>query len=376
MMGNPLRKEIHLEPEISTVGQGNLLSQERVTVVCLDPRTDQLWQRLLAQHRSSVFHSPAWVRVLTETYGLDLQAYVLLDRTEEPRAGVPFCRFADITGERMVILPFSDYCDPLVRDRSDWNDLMENLLSHRCPLLLRCLHSDLPIADPRFMLSKQAKWHCIDLRPDLDHLWAGLHDSSKRAIKKAQRDAVIVRVAETEKELRAFFDMHLRIRKRKYRLLAQPYRFFENIWHHFVETQNGALMIAVYQDEIIGGTFFLEWNDTLYYKFNASVPAHLDHRPNDLLIWEGMQYGKTKGYKVFDFGLSDWDEEGLVRYKRKFATEEKTLSFLRYVPGDTPTAQEMQARALLPALTQLFTDDSVSDQVTEQAGELLYRFFA
>jgi lipid II:glycine glycyltransferase (peptidoglycan interpeptide bridge formation enzyme) len=212
----------------------------------------------------------------------------------------------------------------------------------------------------------------------LDLLWQGLHDSSKRAIKKAQRDSVVVRIAQSEKELRTFFDMHLRIRKHKYRLLAQPYSFFENIWRHFVETGNGALMLAVHQDTVIGGTFFLEWNDTLYYKFNASLPTHLDHRPNDLLIWEGMQYGKAKGYKFLDVGLSDWDEEGLVRYKRKFATEEKTISFLRHVPTSAyaATPQEQQARALLPLLTQLFTDDSVSDRVTEEAGNALYRFFA
>jgi len=345
-------------------------------VLCIDPRSNPLWQQLLTQQKSSVFHCPAWSRVLADTYGFDIQAFVALDHAGMPIAGLPFCRFADITGERIVTLPFSDYCDPLIRTAEEWSHVSEPLLSLGYPFLMRCLHNQHPLTDNRLTLAKQAKWHGIDLQPDLDHLWQGLHDSSKRAIKKAQRDAVLVRTAQDEQDLRAFFAMHLKIRKHKYHLLAQPYSFFANIWRHFVEAGNGALMIATYQDEVIGGTFFLEWGDTLYYKFNASIPMHLDHRPNDLLIWQGIQYGKAKGYKLFDFGLSDWDEEGLVRYKRKFATEEKTISFLRYVSNRVPTRQEQQARELLPALTQLFTDASVSDHVTEEAGNLLYRFFA
>jgi CelD/BcsL family acetyltransferase involved in cellulose biosynthesis len=347
-------------------------------ILRVDPRTDALWQQLLQQQRSSVFQCPAWIHVLHNTYSLAIHAYIAVNDAREPVAGVPFCRFTDITGERITCLPFSDYCDPLVSSADQWQILSGKLVSLGCPLLMRCLHSELPLADNQFTLAKQAKWHCIDLQPGKEQLWQGLHDSSKRAIKKAQRENVMIHIAHSEKELRAFFDMHLKIRKHKYRLLAQPYHFFENIWRQFVETGNGALMVAVYQGEIIGGTFFLEWGDTLYYKFNASVPSHLDHRPNDLLIWAGIQYGQSKGYKLLDFGLSDWDEEGLVRYKRKFATEEKTISFLRHVPHASLTTgvQEQQIRSLLPVLTQLFTDESVSDRITEEAGNALYRFFA
>jgi len=313
--------------------------------------------------------------VLAETYRFDARAHVLLDSAGEPIAGIPFCRVVDIVAERIVSLPFSDYCDPLVGNRDQWNYLIDLLLAERCPILVRCLHNSLPLADERLTLVNQAKWHGLDLQPSLDTLWQGLEDSTRRAIKKARRDGVVVRIAQEQDELRAFFDMHLKIRKYKYHLLAQPYRFFENIWRHFIEKENGRLMVAVYGGEIIGGVMFLEWKDTLYYKFNASAPADLGHRPNDLLIWEGIKYGKAKDRICLDFGLSDWDQAGLVRYKRKFATEEKTISFLRYTPDGVPSQQETQVRSLLTRLTNLFTNESVPDHVTDKAGEVLYRFF-
>jgi CelD/BcsL family acetyltransferase involved in cellulose biosynthesis len=334
-----------------------------------------VWCKLVNQVPSSVFHSPSWIQVLTDTYGWEASAYVALDERAEPKAGIAFCRIADILGERIVALPFSDYCDPLVSDAECWRFLIDRLLPEHCPINVRCLHNDLPLADERFTLLKQAKWHRMDLRPDMDSLWQAMHDSTHRAIRKSQRDGLTVRMAESEAELRIFFDMHLKIRKYKYGLLAQPYRFFQNIWRRFVESQHGFLLLAMHDDKIVAGDFFLEWKDTLYYKFNASLPGDLAHRPNDLLIWEGIRNGKERGLDYLDFGLSDIDQEGLVRYKRKFGTEEKIISFLRHEPNGGPTEAQREIRELLGKLTSRFTDQQVPDPLTERAGEDFYRLF-
>jgi CelD/BcsL family acetyltransferase involved in cellulose biosynthesis len=344
-------------------------------VICVDPRTNAAWGTLVQNTPSSLFHSPSWIQVLTDTYGWEACAHVLLDDGGEPRAGMPFCRISDVLGERTVALPFSDYCDPLVDDDQCWQLLVDCLLPERSPIAVRCLHNSIPLKDERFALVKQAKWHGLDLRPELESLWRGMHDSTHRAIRKSQREGLVVRMAQSEQELRAFFDMHLKVRKYKLGLLAQPFRFFQNIWRHFVDTHHGFLLLALYQDKIVAGDFFLEWKDTLYYKFNASLPADLSHRPNDLLIWEGIRYGKARGFKSLDFGLSDIDQEGLVRYKRKFGTEEKIISFLRCAPNGSPTPVEKELRTLLTQLTHRFTNHLVPDPVTEGAGDDLYRLF-
>lgn len=344
-------------------------------VLNVDPRTDPLWGELVEQHRSDAFHAPGWVRVLTDTYGFDARALVLLDDSGAPAAGIAYCEIDDVMGPRIVSLPFSDFCDPLVSAPDQWGRLAGKLLDKGLPVAVRCLHNRIPIEDGRLALVKQAKWHGLDLRPGLDALWEGLHESSRRAIRKSQHSGVAVRVAQGEEGLRAFFEMHLRVRKYKYRLLAQPYLFFQNIWRRFVEAHSGLLMLAEHQGKTVGGILFLEWKDGLYYKFNASCAEDLPFRPNDLLLWEGIQYGKAQGFTRLDLGLSDWDQEGLIRYKRKYATEEKTISFLRHEPVGVLNPQAQRIRQLMPQLTDLFTDVSVPDRVTEQAGEALYRFF-
>jgi len=345
-------------------------------VVCVDPRNHPLWCRLVHQTPSSVFHSPSWMRVLSDTYGWEPNAYVVLDESGKPKAGLPFCRISDLLGERIVSLPFSDYCDPLVEDADSWRLLIDGLLPEQLPISLRCLHNNLPLTDERFTLAKQAKWHRLDLRPELDALWNAMHDSTHRAIRKSERAGLTLRVAQSEQELRSFFEMHLKIRKYKYGLLAQPYSFFQNIWRYFVEAHNGFLLVAVHDGKIVAGDFFLDWKDTLYYKFNASLPDDLSYRPNDLLIWEGIRRGKDLGLAYLDFGLSDVDQEGLIRYKRKFGTEEKTISFLRCSPNGSSTPAQKEIRELLGTLTNRFTDHLVPDSITERAGEDLYRLFS
>lgn len=346
-----------------------------MVLICVDPRTDGQWRRLIENCPSSVFHTPVWMQVLTDTYGWDFQAHLLLNEQREPEAGLPFCRIDDHKGVRVISLPFSDYCDPLVEQPRQWDAVFAPLTDSDEPFMTRCLHTAIPLSDSRLSATKRARWHGINLRRESETIWQELDSAARRAIQKARRDGVVVRAAAAEWELRAFFEMHLRVRKYKYRLLAQPYSLFENIWRHFIEAGQGTLLVAVQEDEIIAGTLYLKWQDTLYYKFNASRPEAAACRPSDLLVWEGIQYGKARGCTYFDFGLSDWDQEGLLQFKRKYATEEKTISFLQRSPPRDPNAWNNQAQHLFPQLTNLLTDQAVPDHVTEQAGELLYRFF-
>ena len=346
-----------------------------MNIVSVDPRTDPRWWQLIYRAPSSVFHCPSWIQVLADTYSWQPNAYLVVDDGGEPQAGLPFFRISDIFGPRIVALPFSDYCDPVMLNSAAWRPLAAALLSEDLPVTLRCLHNNLPVADEQFTVVKQAKWHALDLRADTETLWNRIDDSAHRAIHKSQRSGICIRTAESEQELRAFFEMHLKIRKSKYGLLAQPFSFFQNIWRCFMEKGHGFLLLALNGDTIVAGDLFLQWKSTLYYKFNASLIDELSCRPNDLLIWEAIECGKKRGFTSLDLGLSDWDQAGLVRYKRKFGAEEKTISFLRHGPASPPTGVEAEVRALLATLTTRFTDHRVPDRITEQAGEDLYRLF-
>ena len=158
--------------------------------------------------------------------------------------------------------------------------------------------------------------------------------------------------------------------------MAQPIAFFENLWEEFSPTGQFTLLMAQWEGEPIAAVLFLEWGDTLYYKFNASRTEQLAVRPNDLLLWEGIRLGKEAGLGAIDLGMSDPSQEGLVRYKRKFATDEARVSYLEHIPAGYSDERREEVLRLLTPLTKVLTEDDVPDEMVSRAGDILYRYFA
>lgn len=346
-----------------------------MSVICIDALQDPRWDKFVREHECNVFYSPRWLQVLHGTYGFDVNAYLLLDERGEPIAGLPFVPIDDLSGRRLVSLPFSDFCDPVVSNLTDWQRLTAPIIDAQQPFIVRCVHNEVPLSDERLELTNRAKWHGIDLRRDITEIRRSLHSSAKNKINRALRHELTVEVAEHKEQMRDFYNLHLRTRKYKYHYLAQPYCFFENIWHRIIEPGHGVLLMAMYKGNVAGSSIGLFWQDTFFYKFTCSLPEYQKYGPSDLLVWQAINDAKARGYQYYDYGLSDWDQESLVWFKRKFATDEKTISMLRYTPTGTPSPQQNQFRALLPQLTDLFTDEAVPDTITEKAGALLYRYF-
>jgi hypothetical protein len=346
-----------------------------VNTTTVDPVIDPRWKQLVTRRDTTLFHSPRWLGVVADTYDFPLRATVVLDETGRPTAGMPVVTVRDFMDQRAVSLPFSDFCDPLVRDDDEWRAVTDGLFDEQQRIDLRCLHNDVPLRDERFKVVDRALWHAIDVRRDEDVIWSDLPSSARRALRRARSASVEIRAAQDEADLRAFYDLHVGVRKYKYHLLAQPYAFMRHIWRAFVEADQGVLLLATIDERVVAGVMFLEWQDVLYYKFNASDAAHLDARPNDLLLWEGMRYARTRGLTSVDFGLTDGEQEGLARYKRKYASEEKTVTLLRHQPPGHPTDADRMARAMLRDVTRLLTDASVPDAVSADAGTALYRYF-
>lgn len=341
-----------------------------------DAVRDADWARLVSGRPTSVFHSPAWIRVLSDTYGFPIRARMLRDAAGQPYAGLVYAEVEDIREPRLVSLPFSDFCDPVIADDEEWHALTNGLFDDTRRFDLKCVHSIAPLHDPRLTTVGRARWHAVAVDRGEAEIWRGLHQSARRAIRKAGSAGVTVEYGKSEADLRDFFELHLRVRRSKYGLLAQPYEFFTNIWEQFLGQDRGVLILAKMDDRPVAGCLFLEWQDTLYYKFNASDRDFLPLRPNDRVLWEGLKYARERKLNRMDFGLTDWDQEGLIQYKRKYATEERTITMLRRASPDFPNGRDRSVQELLQQLTDLFVHETVPTEVAERGGAILYRNFA
>jgi CelD/BcsL family acetyltransferase involved in cellulose biosynthesis len=342
----------------------------------VDPLNDPAWRELMATPRGSLFGSPSWLAAISDTYGFEISAHLTVDDRGAARTGLAFAQIDDFLGSRQLSVPFCDYLDPVVDNDDDWRELVDPLLARDLPFQLRVLGAEVPRRDPRFVQAEEMAWHCTNLDRDEDELFAAIDHRARQNIRAARRHGVTVRFGSDLEDVRAFHDLHRRTRKHKHRLLAQPVSFFETIWKHFAPDDSVVVGLAEHEGDVIAGSLYLLWSGVWYYKFSASIFERAVVRPNELLAWESMLFGKQRGCATYDWGVSDLDQPGLVAYKRKFATDERRVSVLRHVPVGYANRVAAEALPVLGELTKLLTRDDVPDEVTQRAGEILYRYFA
>src|SRR6185437_9390031 len=142
---------------------------------CLDPLTDLRWDELVKTHpQSSIFHRPEWLKTLADTY--NYQPFVLTSSSPGTTLsdGIAFCKVKSwITGNRLVSLPFSDHCEPLLSEASNENNFVEWLLSEKKKRRLRYIELrpiDSSMSTSTFG-SGQAFWiHNLDLSKPIEDL--------------------------------------------------------------------------------------------------------------------------------------------------------------------------------------------------------------
>ena len=93
------------------------MSSPQNGVYAIDPLRDARWPEFICRHpNASVFHTRGWLRAIQTTYGYEPIVFT----TSAPSAegltnALLFCIVRSwLTGRRLVSLPFSDHCEPLV----------------------------------------------------------------------------------------------------------------------------------------------------------------------------------------------------------------------------------------------------------------------
>jgi len=97
----------------------------------INPITYPGWDELLLRTPgASFFHSSAWAKVLAESYGYTPLYFTVLENGKL-RALVPVMEVNSfLTGKRGVSLPFTDYCEPIVSETSEFVVLFNSIIEY------------------------------------------------------------------------------------------------------------------------------------------------------------------------------------------------------------------------------------------------------
>ncbi len=194
-----------------------------------------------------------------------------------------------ITGKRGVSLPFTDRCEPLVSDRIQFETLITCLKEYGKKMGWKYLElrGGMPfltgVGPPVSYLG-----HTLDLTIGEDRLFSGLRDSTRRNIRKAEKEGVEIVISETMDAMVAFDELN-RITRKQHRLPPQPFSFFSAVYEHVLSKALGFVVIASYQGRPVAAAVFFHLDRKALYKYGASDLEHQSVRANNLVMWKAIE---------------------------------------------------------------------------------------
>jgi CelD/BcsL family acetyltransferase involved in cellulose biosynthesis len=302
-----------------------------------NPADDPNWSELLERHpAASVFHSPGWLRALRQTYGYE-SFVVTTSPTSTLQNGVVMCRVKNWTSRRLVSLPFSDHCDPLVDASDDLSEMVALLADEARTAGWRSIEwrpravagEPFEAAARAFGLKPSGDYalHRLDLRAGPAEIFRGFHASStQRAIRRAERERVAYEAGTSERLLASFYGL-LRLTRRRHGLPPQPLVWFRNL----VACLGDRVLVHVASrgGQPIASIVTLSFKKTMFYKYGGSDSSF--HRLGGMpfLFWRMIQDAHARGFAELDLGRSDADQPGLITFKDHLGAARSTLTYYR-----------------------------------------------
>jgi CelD/BcsL family acetyltransferase involved in cellulose biosynthesis len=315
----------------------------------IDPIADPDWLSLVERSPAAeAFHHPRWLELLRSQYGYELQA-LCVSSSRGIEAGIPVARVESrLTGRRLVSIPFSDVCAPLLaRDASPTAlDALGPALAEEAGRsgLDLTVHASLPSIPGAFVRPSFFR-HLLPLADDPAEVEGNYSKSQiKRGIKKARREGLEAERRTDAEALDAFYALHLQTRRRL-GVPTQPKRFIRRFEQLF-DAGLGFVELVIDEGEPIAAAVFLTFNGTVTYKYGASDAAKLAKRPNNLLFAEVIRRACEEGFSTLDFGRTDTDNEGLRSFKRSWGAEEVELSYTYLADREPSPGPGMRDRVL------------------------------
>jgi hypothetical protein len=339
-------------------------------VYVFDPLNDARWEHFLElDQRSSVFHTKAWLTALNRTYKYQPVGYTFARPGEPFRNALVFCRVKSwLTGKRLVSVPFSDHCEPLVDSAGQLHSLL-------APAQQELREGKLKYIDIRPFSSMFGEGtdhaetyflHLLDLRPSLDELYKKLHgDSIRRKIQRAERENLTLEVGSSESMLAEFYNLHVITRQRQ-ELPPHPLAWFRNVLAGLGE--DAKIRIAKKDGKAIASIFTIAHKQKMVYKYGCSDAHSHNLGGMQFLFWNLIRHSKEHGFVELDFGRSECTNTGLVTFKDRWGGKRQLITYVRY-PSRLTTPDE-HSSAIMNLGKKVFA--RCPQSILRVAGNLLY----
>ncbi len=300
-----------------------------MSVELLTPAGHSEWDAFVNAHPlATVFHLSAWNRIAKKVYGIENTIVVSRDAGGKIRGGTPLF-FAKRPGSWYVTSGiFGSYGPILVEggeaNREGLREILDAATAYSRAHRAKYMHLK-GLEGPK---GKNDFTHPSYDRQDIwvtafmavggtaDDLWKSLPGPMRTKVRKAEKSELGIRwgagAGRDERELREFYDVLADNMHRK----GSPiygYAFMHEIMREFADGKAGVeadvliLELKGADDatsEVVSGAMVLRHAGVVYVPFVSSRSKFFPLRPNNLLYWEIIRNGNSRGMQWLDFGTS------------------------------------------------------------------------
>lgn len=168
----------------------------------------------------------------------------------------------------------------------------------------------------------------VDLSPSLDDILMGFNQKGRHALRRAERDGVVVKAVEsTDENCKVMYTL-LQETGKGAGFPIRHERYYGNFYRRY--GKNGQLFLAYFEGRPVAGAFAMVQGQKSMYKDGASVRDRPAYGASHLLQWHVIKWAKEMGSKQHDLAgappLTDVHNKqhplyNIGRFKRQFNDE-------------------------------------------------------
>lgn len=326
---------------------------------------DQEWCGFISgKPNATVYHHPAWLRVLQDETKQQVLRLVCRDENERLVGVFPLQYTRGfllglggvLAAKRLSSLPRTPVGGPIAV-----NNVVEEMLIKKAIEISgknsgwliqiksydKTLHEKVPVLS-RFFWREVYITKIPCTQEEIKFGNSKNHSIIKRAVNKAIRNSLKIRYTHSDLDLLRWYDLYGET-MRFHAVPAHSLNFFRGIWKHLMPLGLAQLILAESENggrtEIIAGNILLQYNKIMGYAYNGSKRETFDLRPNDLLHWTAIHDAQRAGFEYYDLGEAAADQEGLTSYKKKWASEKRLLYHFYHPTPDIPSPKGIDRRS-------------------------------
>ena len=274
-----------------------------------------------------------------------------------------------LTGRRLISLPFSDHCEPLLDDPA----IFLRLLLHARSAVEHGEYKRLEIRPHSargdevrsFQPKGGAVLHRLDLTAPVDQLFRSFHkDCIQRKIRRAERENLVYEEGSSEEQLNDFYRL-MTMTRRRHGLPPQPLRWFRSLIAAFGPDMK--IRIVRKDGVAVASIVTLSHRQTMVYKYGCSDASANKFGGTPMLFWQTIQEAKRNGQTELDMGRSDLEDPGLSVFKEHWGSVPTPLTYWKYPAEPLRNRPEWQKKWATRAI------ESSPNLILQLVGNVLYR---